>query len=185
MYATLYFLSAFLATTTLALPAATNPGFRLSALKIHEVEGGNTTIRFSIFDPDPLTNGTGICRGEWLTGSGGYPTGSYESCGNTTFAWNMNSYDNITSFVLGLEHLFTDPSYVTNLLRSGLALHSFNVLTVSRVGDYPYDQVITFGNAVVNQPDIMCTAHGHAAECCQDTNSTIRAPIYATTSKRR
>jgi len=33
-----------------------------------------------------------------------------ESCGNSSFGWNMYTYTNCQNFILGLEHAFTDPA---------------------------------------------------------------------------
>ncbi|KAK4556793.1 hypothetical protein LTR86_006364 [Recurvomyces mirabilis] len=110
MYGILVTFFALLAVIATSRPLATNPGFQISRLFMWEIQGHNTTITFNILDPDPLTNGTGVCSGSWKTGSGGYPQDSYKQCGNTTFAWNMASYDNTESYTLGLEHVFVDPS---------------------------------------------------------------------------
>ncbi|KAK5684854.1 hypothetical protein LTS10_002929 [Elasticomyces elasticus] len=111
-----------LATFTSALPAAANKPLQVSKLSIQEIDGANTTIDFTVYDPDPLTNATAVCTGIWTTGSAGYPQSSYtlrsrtaadeqqKTCGNSTFGWNMFSYTNIQNFVLGMEHSFTDPS---------------------------------------------------------------------------
>jgi len=77
MYASTLLLFGLLATCISARPAATSPPFEVTRLKTHIVEGGNTTIEFTVHDPDPLTNATQKCTGAWKTGSNGYPQGSY------------------------------------------------------------------------------------------------------------
>lgn len=70
----------FLATTVFTAPAkisATSPPFQITKLQLHEIQGHNTTISFTVHDPDPLTNATQECSARWKTGSGGYPQGSY------------------------------------------------------------------------------------------------------------
>lgn len=54
------------------------------------------------------------------------------------------------------------------------------ILTLSRVGEYPYNTVTDFGKANVSSPDIWCTAMGGQASCEQHKNSTIKAPVWAT-----
>ncbi|TKA59678.1 hypothetical protein B0A55_13023 [Friedmanniomyces simplex] len=150
-------------TLTSALPAATTPPFEITNLQLHEIEGGNTTIGFTVYDPDPLTNAIQRCTGNWATGSSGYPQGSYETCGNSSFAWNMYSYTNCQNFVLGIEQAFTDPA----------------------VGDPPYDQIIEFGKGNVTMPDLACTARTGRVKCELYQGRTIKAPVYAVTAKRR
>ncbi|KAK3115403.1 hypothetical protein LTR53_005301 [Teratosphaeriaceae sp. CCFEE 6253] len=154
---------AILASTISALPAASGVPFQVTHLSIQAVKSANTTIKFTVYDPDPLTNATQSCTAIWTTGSGGYPKGSYKTCGNSTFAWNMYAYTNMQHFVLGLEHKFKDPS----------------------IGNPPYDQIITFGKGNVTSADLVCTAVGGWAGCEQPRDQTIRAPIYAVTAKRR
>ncbi|KAK5725973.1 hypothetical protein LTR15_004163 [Elasticomyces elasticus] len=159
MYGTalLLFGLCILATFTSALPAAANKPFQVSKLAIQEIEGANTTIDFTVYDPDPLTNATAVCTGIWTTGTAGYPQSSYKTCGNSTFGWNMFSYTNIQNFVLGIEHSFTDPS----------------------VGKPPYDQLTIFGRGNVTHADFVCTARIGRARCDEQEGSTVRAPIYA------
>ena len=101
-------------TSVTALPPLTFARFtgtplELFNLSLNRVESANATLTFSIHDPDPLANTTTICTGSWPYGSSAWPKDSYQSCGDNSFAWNMASYDNWTSFTLGLEHVFTDP----------------------------------------------------------------------------
>ncbi|KAK5134518.1 hypothetical protein LTR08_006435 [Meristemomyces frigidus] len=165
MHAIAYILAALFAATAFARPAATTPPFEVSHIKVHEANGlnFNTTIEFTIHDPDPLTNATSECSYLWATGSNDYPQAQYAPCGNSSFAWNMANYTNINSFVLGLEHVFIDPA----------------------VGDYPYNEVTNFGKAIVTAEAFSCNLYGGQADCKQFRNSTIKAPIYATVAKRR
>ncbi|KAK0943709.1 hypothetical protein LTR48_003841 [Friedmanniomyces endolithicus] len=166
MYAaTLLLLSTLLLLATLpsALPAATSPPFQITHLQLHEVQNGNTTFAFTVHDPDPLTNATQRCTGKWTTGTSGYPQGSYETCGNSSFGWNMYAYTNCQNFVLGIEHSFTDPS----------------------VGEPPYDQILEFGKGKVTMLDLACTAQIGRVKCEQVWGGRIEAPIYAVVAKRR
>ena len=115
-------LLALLVVTTL-IPAiqgaslASAPPFEITNLTIGKVMGGNVTFSFTVHDPDPLTNATSTCAFEWVTASKAFPKGSYAPCGsNTTFAWNMQSFKTIKSFVLGIEHTYEDPAYVKSLI---------------------------------------------------------------------
>ncbi|KAK4505797.1 hypothetical protein PRZ48_003762 [Zasmidium cellare] len=141
---------------------ASDPPFQVSKLVIDTVENGNTTIKFNVYDPDPLTNATATCSGSWKADTSGNPQTDYELCGNSTFAWNFDSFDSIEKFTLGLEHQFKDPS--------------------GSVGDPPYDSVINFANAVVNTTYIGCEGVGNVS-CKQ--KKAISAPIYATAAKKR
>lgn len=69
--------TAFLASTTSAAPAATGQAFEIQQLSIGKVMGGNVTFAFTVHDPDPLTNATDTCEGEWVTASKAFPKGSY------------------------------------------------------------------------------------------------------------
>ncbi|KAF2158681.1 hypothetical protein M409DRAFT_61462 [Zasmidium cellare ATCC 36951] len=140
---------------------ASDPPFQVSKLVIDTVENGNTTIKFNIYDPDPLTNATATCSGSWKADSTDYPKDTYELCGNSTFAWNFDSFDSVEKFTLGLEHQFTDPS--------------------ASVGDPPYDQVTNFAHAPVNTTYISCDGVGNVS--CKQTKA-VSAPIYATVAKR-
>ncbi|KAK0966652.1 Trehalose-6-P synthase/phosphatase complex subunit [Friedmanniomyces endolithicus] len=62
---------------TSARATATSPPFQITHLQLHEVQTGNTTFSFIVHDPDPLTNATQRCAGEWTTGSKGYSQGTY------------------------------------------------------------------------------------------------------------
>ncbi|KAK5128934.1 hypothetical protein LTR85_000267 [Meristemomyces frigidus] len=164
MFATAFVLCALLATAVSARAATTTPPFEVTRAKIHAVKGCNTTFEFTVYDPDPLTKAMAMCSYTWETGSSAYPQNEYAPCGNTSFAWNMASYTDLDSFVLGIEHVFTDPA----------------------IGAYPYDQVTNFGKGNVSMPDsLWCTSMGAQASCEQHVNVTVKAPIYATIAKRR
>jgi hypothetical protein len=77
MYGISLLVSGLMVASAIAAPAATTRPFQITNLSIKEVEGGNTTFKFTVHDPDPLTNATQKCTGAWKTGSGGYPQGSY------------------------------------------------------------------------------------------------------------
>lgn len=131
MHASILTLTGVLAALGAAAPAATSQAFEITDLKTCEVDAGNTTIEFTVHDPDPLTDAYAKCTGVWKTGSGGYPSGSYvrshrwppaerrkqalislvqERCGNSTFAWNMAAHKSFFDFTLGIEHTFEDPA---------------------------------------------------------------------------
>lgn len=100
-------------------------------MQVNKTYPGNVTINFTIYDPDPLTNTTANCTGTWGTGSKAYPQGPYvrdtpsksacssqtttdipyqKPCGESSFAWNIASITNVSHFILGVEHAYTDPS---------------------------------------------------------------------------
>lgn len=58
---------------------ASSPPFQVTNLVIDTVENGNTTLKFNVYDPDPLTNSTAVCSGSWKHGSADYPSGPYVS----------------------------------------------------------------------------------------------------------
>lgn len=92
-----------------AAPAFTADALEMTSLSLTRVEGGNATLTFTVHDPDPLSNATTTCSGSWAYGSAAWPTGSYDSCKDTSFAWNMASYTSWTDFTIGLEHNIKDP----------------------------------------------------------------------------
>lgn len=53
--------------------------FEISNIEVDRVVGGNFSLSFTIYDPDPLTNATQDCTGSWAYGSKSYPQGSYVS----------------------------------------------------------------------------------------------------------
>ncbi|KAK4545290.1 hypothetical protein LTR36_003470 [Oleoguttula mirabilis] len=159
-----FILSGLFTATIAARAVTTTPPFEVTRAKIHQVQGCNTTFEFMVYDPDPLTNATAKCSYTWKTGSSAYPQAEYSPCSNSSFAWNMASYEDIYSFVLGIEHVFTDPA----------------------IGAYPYDEVTNFGKANVSTPDsLWCIADDEQTLCEQHVNVTVKAPIYATIAKRR
>lgn len=128
MYANAALFMGFLATFARALPASSvvDPGYQISQLETHEIQGSDTALRFKVLDMDPMTNETAVCLWVWQTGSRRYPTGSYvsialhlhlcvvlsvgkEPCGKSNFAWKMDSFGNIGHFVLAINHEFEDP----------------------------------------------------------------------------
>ncbi|EMC92304.1 hypothetical protein BAUCODRAFT_78224 [Baudoinia panamericana UAMH 10762] len=139
------------------------PAFGITQLRILQLHGGNTTISFTVHDPNPLANATQTCTGRWTTNISNYPQGTYQQCGNSTLAWNMQSFVDISDFQLGVEHLFRDP----------------------KVGVYPYDMIINFGKAVVNESSCACSALGGFASCQQRTGKILHAPVYASVAKRK
>ncbi|KAK3725343.1 hypothetical protein LTR37_000313 [Vermiconidia calcicola] len=158
-----------LTTLTSAAPVQTvqlNAGlpFEVTNTTIDKVPGGNVTIAFTVYNPDPLAaNATEVCTGSWATGTRGFETERYTQCGgNGTFAWNMAQFDSIESFVLNIEHRFHDPS----------------------VGDPPYNYVTNFGRANLTTSTMNCTGK-RRKNCAQIVETVIKAPIYATIAKRR
>ena len=63
--------------STSAAPLATSPPLQISNLLIEKVVGGNVTIGWTVYDPDPLTLETTECGGTWKTGSKGFPKDTY------------------------------------------------------------------------------------------------------------
>lgn len=109
--------AAFLLTTALTGIASGAASFvaknhQISDLSITKVLGGNVTLAFTVYDPDPLTKQSQQCQGTWVAGSKGYPTGAYEICGNgsTNFEWNMGSFTSIETFTLEISHSYEDPA---------------------------------------------------------------------------
>jgi hypothetical protein len=110
---------AFITVTAFALPApreldiknmqfAGNP-FELTELIVDRVEAANVSMIFTIHNPDPLSNMTSDCTGTWPYGSGGWPSGTYQSCLNGSFAWHMKEFVSWTAFTLELKDTFRDP----------------------------------------------------------------------------
>ncbi|KAI7279627.1 hypothetical protein KC345_g5269 [Hortaea werneckii] len=152
----------FCAGFSAAAQLASASAFDITNLSTHQVTGGNTTIGFTIHDPDPLTNATTTCTGTWEEGSDNYPSPGYQTCTNTTFGWNMETYSSFTDFTLNVKHTFEDPA----------------------VGDYPYNKVTTFGEANITNTPLKCVAgtdEGSGWRCEQQA-PTIKATIYATSA---
>lgn len=110
---------AFMVATVSALPAAkelnvnnkmfTGNPFEVTELIVDRVKAGNVSMIFTVYDPDPLANKTVDCPGSWAYGSSGWPTGTYQSCLNSTFGWHMKDFVSWTEFSLELKDTFTDP----------------------------------------------------------------------------
>ena len=62
-----------------AAQQASASAFDITNLSTHQVTGGNTTLEFTIHDPDPLTNTTTTCTGTWAEGTDDYPSPGYVS----------------------------------------------------------------------------------------------------------
>lgn len=77
MHATNLALIGFCAGLSAAAQLASASAFDITNLSTHQVTGGNTTIAFTIHDPDPLTNATTTCTGTWEEGSDNYPSPGY------------------------------------------------------------------------------------------------------------
>ncbi|KAI6881199.1 hypothetical protein KC318_g16630 [Hortaea werneckii] len=145
-----------------AAQLASADAFDITNLSTRQVTGGNTTIEFTIHDPDPLTNATTNCTGTWEEGTDNYPSPGYQTCTNRTFGWNMDIYSSFTSFTLNVKHTFEDPA----------------------VGEYPYNMVTTFGEANITGTPLKCVAgteEGSGWRCEQQVQ-VIKAPIYATSA---
>lgn len=110
---------AFFLVTVFALPSpkgfavqnkqfAGNP-FEVTHLTVDRVEASNVTMVFTVHNPDPLSNKTVTCSGTWPYGSGGWPSGKYDSCSRGTFAWTMKEWTSWTQFSLDLKDTFKDP----------------------------------------------------------------------------
>lgn len=91
-----------------SLQFAGNP-FELTDLAVDRVVASNVTLDFTIYNPDPLADATTTCTGTWPYGSAGWPTGIYEFCANSSFAWHMKDFESWTDFTLELKDTFTDP----------------------------------------------------------------------------
>ncbi|RMY85127.1 hypothetical protein D0862_11250 [Hortaea werneckii] len=163
MHATKLAVIGFCAGLSAAAQLASASAFDITNLSTHQVTGGNTTIEFTIHDPDPLTNATTTCTGTWEEGSDNYLSPGYQTCTNTTFGWNMETYSSFTDFTLNVKHTFEDPA----------------------VGDeYPYNMVTTFGEANITETPLKCVAgtdEGSGWRCEQQAQ-TIKATIYATSA---
>lgn len=85
-----------------------NP-FEITELIVDRVKGGNVSMVFTVYNPDPLSNMTVDCTGHWPFGSSGWPTGTYEPCLNGSMAWHMKDFVSWTEFSLELKDTFTDP----------------------------------------------------------------------------
>ncbi|KAI6842185.1 hypothetical protein KC340_g2661 [Hortaea werneckii] len=152
----------FCAGLSAAAQLASASAFDITNLSTHQVTGGNTTIAFTIHDPDPLTGATTTCTGTWQEGTDNYPSPGYQTCTNRTFGWNMESYSSFTDFTLNVKHTFEDPA----------------------VGDYPYNMVTTFGEANITDTPLKCVAGTDEGSGwrCQQQAQTIKATIYATSA---
>jgi hypothetical protein len=94
---------AFITATAFALPAPRE-------LDIKNMQfAGNVSMIFTIHNPDPLSNMTSDCTGTWPYGSRGWPSGTYQSCLNGSFAWHMKEFVSWTEFTLELKDTFKDP----------------------------------------------------------------------------
>ena len=110
---------AFLLVTVFALPSPkgfvvnnkqfTGNPFEVTDLIVDRVDAANVSMVFTIHNPDPLSNKTADCTGTWPYGSGGWPSGKYESCLNGSFAWTMKEWTSWTQFSLDLKDTFKDP----------------------------------------------------------------------------
>jgi hypothetical protein len=105
MYGTSLLAFGLLLGSAIAVPAFTGKPFQITHLSIQEIEGANTTLKFTVHDPDPLTNATQKCTGAWKTGSDGYPQGSYKSCSaNSTFACKyIERHNKISGATIGSD----------------------------------------------------------------------------------
>jgi hypothetical protein len=76
--ATLIFLTATASATPLKRAALfTGKDYEITKLNLQDNSKGNVTIRFTVHDPDPLTNATALCKGSWPHGSDQYPQDTY------------------------------------------------------------------------------------------------------------
>ncbi|KXL45108.1 hypothetical protein M433DRAFT_160357 [Acidomyces richmondensis BFW] len=72
-----------LPVTTLGAVAAAKsnpnsaPPFQITDLLILSTTRGNTTLSFTVHDPNPLTNATQSCSTSWRTRTADYPSGAY------------------------------------------------------------------------------------------------------------
>lgn len=91
----------------------------------------------------------------------------------------MESFDNVKSFVLGIEHTYEDPAYVKPILH----LNHNTEYAFNSVGDPPYDYITNFGKVNITTNLAPCTVAGKTTTCKQSA-AVIKAPIYATIAKR-
>lgn len=70
-------IATFFAAASHAATAAEAPSYEITGMQIGKMMGGNVTFVFTVYDPDPLTNATSTCQGEWVTASKDFPTGGY------------------------------------------------------------------------------------------------------------
>ncbi len=101
-------------------------------------------------------------------------------CGNSSFEWNMQHFNNIRSFVLGIEHSFEDAKYVDQ----SIVIESTSQQCTHSVGQPPYDEITNFARANISESTITCKATSGLQMCEQTDGTTIIAPIYATIAKR-
>ncbi|KAJ9625802.1 hypothetical protein H2203_004565 [Taxawa tesnikishii (nom. ined.)] len=153
----------------LAAPAASAEEMLITNIQTHQPSSRSTTdknvtISFTVQNPDPLSGAVTTCSGSWpLNSTHGYPTGGYQNCANSSYAWNFadNGFQNIYTFTLQVENVFTDPS----------------------VGQPPWDQMTSFAHASISKSNLTCTHHSdNEIACEQPANSTIKAPIWAQTA---
>nr|POE86494.1 hypothetical protein CFP56_46678 [Quercus suber] len=152
--------SVFLAAMSSGLPASvaafSGQPYQITNMGVTVNAQGNTTIKFTVHDPDKLSNETAVCSDTWKTKDKSYPQGSYLSCPNSTFGWNiMSDKFQANTFILGLQHDIHDPS----------------------VGSPPYDQVTNFASANITKTSMRCTST--LSQCAQAKGNVIKAPLYA------
>ncbi|KAF2216490.1 hypothetical protein CERZMDRAFT_116434 [Cercospora zeae-maydis SCOH1-5] len=144
---------ALLVSTVAAVPAsltsmADNPNLEITELVINSTAQGNTTLQFSVTNPEPLAaNGAAECKGDWSTTKQDWPiSGSALTCDNsTTMTWYIDSWTDAMNFVVNIQDRFDDPS----------------------VGTPPYDRMTTFSKAIVNDTVVSYTTDTQAG----DTNA--------------
>ncbi|GAB7361915.1 hypothetical protein MBLNU230_g1953t1 [Neophaeotheca triangularis] len=128
-----------------------------------------TSFRFTVRDPEPLADESAVCVGTWEAGSTEWEVDGYAPClGNTTLAWQMESFNSIRDFTFGIQHSFSDPA----------------------IGRPPYDRVKNFARAEFNSTmeQALCTPTNDARgnpSCQQLADTIIDAPIHASIAKRR
>ncbi|OQN95206.1 hypothetical protein B0A48_18762 [Cryoendolithus antarcticus] len=155
--------------TSLALPllpttaAFQGSPYELSALVVERVRVRNTTISFTIHDPEPLACQTVLCTATWAYGSKAWPTDGYSLCDGSVIGWNMAHFESWNKFSIGIEHVFKDPG----------------------MGPPPYDSVVTYGTASFDQKLIGCIDTPWSEVCRQTPNSVVFAPITRSSAKRR
>lgn len=84
-----------------------NP-FELTKLTVDRVAGGNVSMGFTIYNPDPSSKMTVNCTGGWPFDSRGWPAGNYASCSGGYFGWYITDFVSWSDFSIELKDTFDD-----------------------------------------------------------------------------
>ncbi|CZT23560.1 uncharacterized protein RCC_09274 [Ramularia collo-cygni] len=132
-----------------------NDSLQISRLLFNDTETGNTTLRFDVYNPDPLSKANTTCSGTWPHDTA-YPV-DYTLCQDGNFTWRLDEYSGVQSFTLGLTHTYEDPA----------------------IGDPPYDTLRVFAMAVMNETVLVLASGNGTTTAMQSNGTSTNAPIYA------